>query len=68
MLYIFYNFWNCWEKKFFFNYFYFYCIVCNFVAVVNVLYNSGYVIGDVNELNILVIDIVFVILVDMDLF
>lgn len=38
------------------------------MVVVNVLYNSGYVIGDVNELNILVIDIVFVILVDIDLF
>lgn len=34
----------------------------------NVLYNSGYIIGDINELNIFVIDIVFVILVDIDFF
>ncbi len=56
------------EKKPLFNYLYLHRTARNLVASVNDLHASGYVIGDVNESNILVSDTALVTLVDTDSF
>ncbi|MEB3341212.1 DNA-binding protein [Okeania sp.] len=67
-IHIFYNPRNRRQKKPLFNYRYLHRAARNLVAAVNALHNSKYVIGDVNESNILVTDTALVTLVDTDSF
>ncbi len=56
------------EQKPLFNYLYLHRTARNLVAAVGDLHASGYVVGDVNESNILVTDTALVMLVDTDSF
>lgn len=56
------------EQKPLFNYLYLHRTARNLAAAVNALHARGYVIGDVNESNILVTDTALVTLVDTDSF
>lgn len=67
-IHIFYTPKNRREQKPLFNYLYLHRAGRNLVAAVNALHNSGYIIGDVNESNILVTDTALVTLVDTDSF
>ncbi len=67
-IHIFYNPKNRREKKPLFNYRYLHRTARNLVAAVNALHKSGYLVGDVNESNILVSDTALVTLVDTDSF
>jgi serine/threonine protein kinase len=56
------------EQKPLFNYLYLHRTARNLVAAIGDLHASGYVVGDVNESNILVTDTALVMLVDTDSF
>ena len=67
-IHIFYTPKNRREQKPLFTYLYLHRVGRNLVAAVNALHNSDYIIGDVNESNILVTDTALVTLVDTDSF
>lgn len=67
-IHIFYTPKNRREQKPLFTYQYLHRSARNLIAAVNALHNSGYVIGDINESNILVTDTALVTLVDTDSF